>query len=75
MIDFSKPAEIVTTMFSEDGQREAQVFSNGESLFVNMFQRNEQEKLEFVHRVDVTGHSVNYAEDTAENWVTYVIRN
>jgi len=74
MINFSKPTEIVTTMFSEDGQREAHVFRNDESLFVNMFQRNEQEKLEFVHRVDVTGHSVNYAEDAAENWVTYVIR-
>jgi hypothetical protein len=61
-------------MFSEDGQREAQVFRNEESLFVNMFQRNDQEKLEFVRRVDVTGHSVNYAEDAAENWVTYVIR-
>jgi hypothetical protein len=74
MINFSKPTEIVTTMFSEDGQREAQVFRNEESLFVNMFQRNDQEKLEFVRRVDVTGHSVNYAEDAAENWVTYVIR-
>jgi hypothetical protein len=39
-----------------------------------MFQRNDQEKLEHIHKVDVSGHSENYAEDAAENWVTYVIR-
>jgi hypothetical protein len=40
-----------------------------------MFERNDQEKLVQVHKVDVSKHSENYAEDAAENWVTYVIRN
>ena len=68
------PTEVITTMFSEDGQREAHVFRNDDGLFVNMFQRNDQEKLEHIHKVNVSGHSENYAEDAAENWVTYVIR-
>jgi hypothetical protein len=62
-------------MFSEDGMREAHVIKVGKQLMVDMFERNEQEKLESVRCVDVTGHHVNYAEDAAENWVTYVIRN
>ena len=66
--------KILTTMFSEDGKREAQVFRNEGGLFVNMFQRNHQEKLELIHKVDVSDHSEYYAEDAAENWVTYVIR-
>jgi hypothetical protein len=40
-----------------------------------MFERNDQEKLVQVHKVDVSKHSEYYAEDAAENWVTYVIRN
>ena len=66
---------IVTRMFSEDGMREAHVIRVGKQLLVDMFERNEQEKLESVRVVDVTGHSEYYAEDAAENWVTYVIRN
>jgi hypothetical protein len=69
------PTKVLTTMFSEDGKREAQVFSNESGLFVNMFQRNEQEKLELIHKLDVSDHSEYYAEDAAENWVTYIIRN
>jgi hypothetical protein len=66
---------VITTMFSDDGKREAQVFRNEGGLFVNMFQRNGQEKLELIHKVDVSEHNEYYAEDAAENWVTYVIRN
>jgi hypothetical protein len=69
------PTKVLTTMFSEDGKREAQVFINEGGLFVNMFQRNEQEKLELIHKLDVSDHSEYYAEDAAENWVTYIIRN
>jgi hypothetical protein len=39
-----------------------------------MFERNDQEKLEQVHKVSMEGRSEHYAEDAAENWVTYVIR-
>lgn len=66
---------IVTRMFSEDGMREAHVIRVDKQLLVDMFERNKQEKLESVRVVDVTGHSECYAEDAAENWVTYVIRN
>jgi len=69
------PTNVLTTMFSDDGKREARVFRDDSGLFVNMFQRNDQEKLELIHKVDVSTHSENYAEDAAENWVTYVIRN
>ena len=66
---------IVTRMFSEDGMREAHVIRDGKQLLVDMFKRNDQEKLELIHKVDVSEHSEYYAEDAAENWVTYVIRN
>jgi hypothetical protein len=66
---------ILTRMYSDDGLREAHVIRVGKQLLVDMFQRNKQEKLESVRCVDVTGHSEHYAEDAAENWVTYVIRN
>jgi hypothetical protein len=62
-------------MFSEDGKREACVVREGNKLLVDMFERNDQEKLEHKHQVDVSNHSEHYAEDAAENWVTYVIRN
>jgi hypothetical protein len=66
---------IVTTMFSDDGRREAHVVREKDVLSVDMFERDKQERLKLIHTVDVTGHSEYYAEDTAENWVIYVIRN
>ena len=66
---------ILTRMYSDDGLREAHVVRHTTGLWVDMFERNDQEKLVQVHKVDVTEHSENYAEDAAENWVTYVIRN
>ena len=65
---------ILTRMYSEDGKREAHVVRHTTGLWVDMFERNDQEKLVQVHKVDVTEHSEHYAEDAAENWVTYVIR-
>ena len=65
---------ILTRMYSDDGKREAHVVRHTTGLWVDMFERNDQEKLVQVHKVDVTEHSEYYAEDAAENWVTYVIR-
>ena len=66
---------ILTRMFSDDGLREAHVVQYTTGLWVDMFERNDQEKLEQRHKVSMEGHSEHYAEDAAENWVTYVIRN
>ena len=65
---------ILTRMYSDDGMREAHVVRHTTGLWVDMFERNDQEKLVQVHKVDVTEHSECYAEDAAENWVSYVIR-
>lgn len=66
---------ILTTFFSNDGMREAQIVKQENKLWVDMFERNKQEKLCHIHKVDVSTHSMYYAEDTAENWVLYVIKN
>ena len=63
------------TFCSKDGKREAHVVMHATGLWVDLFERNEQEKLEQRHKIDVSDHSIHYAEDTAENWVTYVIRD
>lgn len=66
---------ILTRMYSDDGKREAHVVRHTTGLWVDMFERNDQEKLVQIHKVDVTERSEYYAEDAAENWVTYIIRN
>jgi hypothetical protein len=66
---------ILTRMYSEDGLREAHVVRHTTGLWVDMFERNDQEKLVQRHKVSMEGHSEYYAEDAAENWVMYVIRN
>ena len=66
--------QVLTRMFSDDGMREAHVVQHTTGLWVDMFERNDQEKLVQVHKVSMEGHSEYYAEDAAENWVTYVIR-
>lgn len=65
---------ILTRMYSKDGKREAHVVRHTTGLWVDMFERNDQEKLVQVHKASMEGHSEYYAEDTAENWVTYIIR-
>ena len=60
----------LTTFFSEDGRREAHVVRAESGLHVEVY---ELEAL--VRIIDVSNHSEYYAEDTAENWVTYIIKD
>jgi len=66
---------ILTRMYSLNGLREAHVVKHTTGLWVDMFERDGQEKLEQRHKVSMEGHSERYAEDAAENWVLYVIKN
>ena len=67
---------ILSEYYSDDGERKAYLIDDQASgkLQVNCFVKTESGML--LDRVlDVSGHSVCYGEDAAENWVTYVIRN
>lgn len=64
----------LTTFFSQDGQREAHVVRAESGLHVEAYEFTSHE-MALVRIIDVSTHSEYYAEDTAENWVTYVIRN
>ena len=66
---------ILTRMYSEDGLREAHVVQHTTGLWVDMFECNDKEELEQRHKASMEGHNEHYAEDAAENWVMYVIRN
>ena len=67
--------KILTKLYSDDGMREAHVVRYTTGLWVDMFELNEEKELVQRHKVSMEGHHENYAEDAAENWVTYVIRN
>ncbi len=60
----------LTTFYSDDGKREASVVRADSGLHVEVYELDA-----LVRIIDVSTHSENYAEDAAENWVTYVIRN
>ena len=65
---------ILKTFCSVDGKRKAQIIRYTTGVWIDMFERNDQNELEQLHKVNVSDHSEYYAEDAAENWVTYVIR-
>ena len=60
----------LTTFFSDDNKREACVVRAESGLQVEVYELDA-----LVRIIDVSNHSEYYAEDVAENWVTYVIRN
>ncbi len=66
--------QVLTKMFSEDGLREAHVVNHTTGMWVDMYELDKHEELVLRHKVSMEGHNVNYAEDAAEDWVTYVIR-
>jgi len=68
---------ILSEYYSDDGERKAYLIDDSSSnmLIVNCFSKNDGGQFALDRTIDVTGHSVCYGEDAAENWVTYVIRN
>lgn len=66
---------ILKTFYSVDGKRKAQIIQYTTGVWIDMFEQNDQNELEQLHKVDVSNYSNWYAEDAAENWVTYIIRN
>jgi len=62
--------EIISTYYGNDANkdRSAVIFKDTDGLKVECYVQVHPVKL-----VDVTQHSLRYAEDTAENWVTGIL--
>lgn len=60
--------EELSRYFSADGRREAVVVKTEKGFMVELY-----EKKKYIRTVDVTTHSQQYAEDTAENWTLGVL--
>jgi hypothetical protein len=63
--------EDMSTLLSEfvQGDRKASVLKNGEGYIVNMYEGSELREAR-----SIEGHTEDYAEEAAENWVLKVIR-
>ena len=59
--------EEVSQYMSPDGRRESIVVATEKGYMVELY-----EKKKYIKTVDVTNHSLSYAEDAAENWVLNV---
>jgi len=55
--------EEISTYLSADGRRESIVVSTEKGYMVELY-----ENKKYIKTVDVTDHSLSYAEDAAENW-------
>lgn len=60
--------EEISRYFSADAKREAVVVKTEKGFMVELY-----EKKKYIRTVDVTTHSQQYAEDTAENWTLGVL--
>ena len=60
--------EELSRYMSADGKREAIVVKTEKGFMVELY-----EKKKYIKTVDVTTHSEQYAEDTAENWTLGVL--
>lgn len=60
--------EELSRYFSADAKREAVVVKTEKGFMVELY-----EKKKYIRTVDVTTHSQQYAEDTAENWTLGVL--
>ena len=59
--------EEVSRHLSADGRRESIVVATEKGYMVELY-----EKKKYIKTVDVSDHSLSYAEDTAENWALNV---
>jgi len=60
--------EELSRYFSADGRREGVVVKSEKGFMVELY-----ENKKYIKTVDVTNHSEQYAEDTAENWTLGVL--
>jgi len=60
--------EELSRYMSADGKREAIVVKTEKGFMVELYERKK-----YIKTVDVTTHSEQYAEDTAENWTLGVL--
>jgi len=60
--------EELSRYMSADGRREAVVVKTEKGFMVELYERKK-----YIKTVDVTTHSEQYAEDTAENWTLGVL--
>jgi len=60
--------EELSRYFSADGRRESVVVKTEKGFMVELYERKK-----YIRTVDVTDHSEQYAENTAENWALGVL--
>ena len=65
----------LSEFYSEDDQRKAYVLKDDKGVAVSFCEKDEHGRMRYRRQVDTSNHSLRYAEDAAENWVTYVIRD
>lgn len=54
----------------EHKDRAANIYQDDEGYFVEVYFQGQP-----VRQIDVRDHSIRYAEDTADNWVSGLIKN
>jgi hypothetical protein len=60
--------------FEDHSDREAYIYLNADDAYVvEMILRDDEEKIIHKEQRDLSGHSIYYAEDCAENWVSGII--
>ena len=66
--------QILHQFYSDDDQRKAYVIKDEKGFQVTCYKLNQAGVMICDRIIDVSDRSQYYAEDTAENWVTYVIK-
>lgn len=56
-------SEEISHYWSDNGKREARIIRTSRGFIVEVYEQSR-----FIKEIDVTSHSLRYAEDTAENW-------
>ena len=59
--------EEISKHLSRDGKRESIVVATENGYMVELYENDD-----YIKTIDVTDKSLNYAEDSAENWVMWV---
>jgi hypothetical protein len=66
--------DIVSEYYSDDDQRKAYVIEDQRGFEVTCWTLNDHGTMLCDRVIKLPTHSLFYAQDTAENWVTYVIK-
>ena len=64
---------VISQYLSEDGKRQADIVRVGKRLLVNLyFGKKPDGSMILIEERDVSTHTVQYAEDCAENYTQYI---